>query len=557
MSRKDSRLDGKYPLAYTGVHPRSVPLFFSNDRGPTVNDKEFYIGTLWLNRDNLDLWMLADLSGGVALWIRFATLSNGVIDFITDAGTANAAASILNVIGDGVTDTTGLLNTLTTDLVNGADGELYIGDGALMASAVITSAGGSITITNGPNTINLEDPGTGAINQIDGDAGSALPILSNVQLLGGVNFATTAIGDSVSATLSTTPTLTGTLTLSLLGAGVMQTDAAGEVTSDNGADGEVLIGGGAAPAWENIISSDLTVTITNGVNTINLEANLFGITDIDGDTGTAVPVGGNVKVLGGTNITTVGAGNDLTINLDNSIVLAGTLTLDLLGVGVMQTDATGLVTSDNGANGQMLIGGGAAPAWANFTSPGGSIVITNGPNTINLEAPDVIPTDTVFNVIHSAADPLNPLPLGYTDQISLDYGTSHTLFDPGANVVNSHYVCPRTGKYNLQAAFRFYSTVAVGDTRFTMTLVTSNRTFEVINYDWLPNPGWAVMNEAQTLDFCCDLDIGDTAELFFIVDVLAIIPKPPDQYRNTVALDEATPAYDEVPTFLSGFYIGE
>lgn len=55
---------------------------------------------------------------------------------------------------------------------------------------------------------------------------------------------------------------------------------------------------------------------------------------------------------------------------------------------VTMADATGkLGVITPGTNGQLLIGAtGATPAWANLTSTVGAIVITNGANTINLEA---------------------------------------------------------------------------------------------------------------------------------------------------------------------------
>ncbi len=55
--------------------------------------------------------------------------------------------------------------------------------------------------------------------------------------------------------------------------------------------------------------------------------------------------------------------------------------------GVMQIDSTFKVGSSRGTNGQLLIGStGASPLWGNLTSVGGTVVITNAPNAINLEA---------------------------------------------------------------------------------------------------------------------------------------------------------------------------
>jgi hypothetical protein len=64
---------------------------------------------------------------------------------------------------------------------------------------------------------------------------------------------------------------------------------------------------------------------------------------------------------------------------------SGGFTDTALSTGVVQTNSSGLLSSSNGTNGQVLIGGGTAPAWANLTSSGNTITITNGANTINLE----------------------------------------------------------------------------------------------------------------------------------------------------------------------------
>jgi hypothetical protein len=53
-------------------------------------------------------------------------------------------------------------------------------------------------------------------------------------------------------------------------AGVVLIDNADKVGSSNGANGELLIGGGTGPVWANITSNDNSVTIANGANSIDL-----------------------------------------------------------------------------------------------------------------------------------------------------------------------------------------------------------------------------------------------------------------------------------------------
>jgi hypothetical protein len=52
--------------------------------------------------------------------------------------------------------------------------------------------------------------------------------------------------------------------------GVVMIDSADKLGSSNGANGELLIGGGTGPVWANLASSDGSVTITNGTNSIDL-----------------------------------------------------------------------------------------------------------------------------------------------------------------------------------------------------------------------------------------------------------------------------------------------
>ena len=97
-------------------------------------------------------------------------------------------------------------------------------------------------------------------------------------------------------------TVGGTVTFSSLGAGVVQANSSGVLSATDGTDGQLLIGATVgAPAWANLTSSDNTVLITNGANSIDLVAiggSGGGIVFLDADNsqhaGTAV-----VTVTGG------------------------------------------------------------------------------------------------------------------------------------------------------------------------------------------------------------------------------------------------------------------
>lgn len=106
------------------------------------------------------------------------------------------------------------------------------------------------------------------------------------------------------------------------------------------------------------------------------------------NSGDAVPNGGIVNVLGGSNIFTdavLGAPNTINIGLNDNVVIPGTLKLSFLlpNPGVLMVDNLGFVTGSNGANGQVIIGGGIGPTWATLTA-GAGIAITNGANSITI-----------------------------------------------------------------------------------------------------------------------------------------------------------------------------
>jgi hypothetical protein len=74
------RLNGLFPLSYTGVVPVSPPNFVMDNRPPTVNDsKNFYIGDIWLdqsaspNFSAANIWMLVSLVGNQATWINMCS----------------------------------------------------------------------------------------------------------------------------------------------------------------------------------------------------------------------------------------------------------------------------------------------------------------------------------------------------------------------------------------------------------------------------------------------------------------------------------------------------
>ncbi len=238
-------------LSYMGVASATPPNFFMIGRAPTNSDyKKFKFGDIWHQKDTQNIWMFTDLNAGVATWTDISipgsalftdiTVTPGDIT-ITDGGLiieAIAWTSTLRTLADGT----------VYGLPDGDDGELLIGATGLTPSwQNITSSGGTVTITNSSNGINLEAAGgTAANTYTTDDANVVAPDgAGNVNVVGGTNIGTTGAAAN-------------TITVHL----------------DNGTQGQILIGSDSGDsAWANLTSTNGTVTITEGDNTLNLEAN--------------------------------------------------------------------------------------------------------------------------------------------------------------------------------------------------------------------------------------------------------------------------------------------
>ena len=139
----------------------------------------------------------------------------------------------------------------------------------------------------------------------------------------------------------------GTVTVTALAAGVVQTSGAGTLGSSKGTNGQVLIGStSGVPAWAALTSGDGSISVTNGSNTIDIRATGGTSSSYVTDSGTATPVLGAINILGGTNIGTVGAGANVTINLDDAITTVGKITA---GVGLEMSAGVATITSTTNA----------------------------------------------------------------------------------------------------------------------------------------------------------------------------------------------------------------
>lgn len=273
---------------------------------------------------------------------------------VADGGTGLATITDHSlVVGSG----TGVL----TELGVATDGQLAIGStGVDPVLATLTSTSGTVVITNGAGSIDLDVvAGSGAVTTLDGDTGSATPVVGVININGSTNITTSAATSAVTISLDT------------------YIEAIDSVEFNNGG---------------------LIVTKTNVGDSYSFEAY---------DTSGAVF----------TTFATLTAGNPPTMDLDDAVTKngnyiyrangtdvpvtdGGTGASTLLDHGVLVGSGTAAVTPlAVGTDGQVLLGStGADPVFATLTSTGGTIDFTTGAGLLNLETNGIISKSFVTDV---------------------------------------------------------------------------------------------------------------------------------------------------------------
>lgn len=220
------RLNGLFPLSYTGVVPVSPVNFVMDDRAPTVNDsKNFYIGDLWLDTSSLpdvapkvdNLWMLVSLSRNDATWVNFGA---GNLESLSgNTGTNPVFPDVndnINVIGDGITiNVSGDgANTLTvsaiagTPSINTLTGDNSVPVPPLAGNINILGTAGNITVLGnaGTHTLTIDTGGDVASSFITNPAtGTAIPVAGALTFAGAGGIAVAASGHTVTISNSGTP----------------------------------------------------------------------------------------------------------------------------------------------------------------------------------------------------------------------------------------------------------------------------------------------------------------------------------------------------------------
>lgn len=148
------RKTGLNPLAYLGVEPITPPQQVQYPRSPTIGDKEFDLGTIWINLLSLQIYMLVqNTNASGAIWSLLSTGNSPVDRLIGNSGYADPNGSgDINVFGAtlNITTTGDNVNTLTVTLNN-----IITIDGALFPNTDIGANVGFIKFGSQPFITNL------------------------------------------------------------------------------------------------------------------------------------------------------------------------------------------------------------------------------------------------------------------------------------------------------------------------------------------------------------------------------------------------------------------
>jgi hypothetical protein len=350
--------------------------------------------------------------------------SSGPTGPVVETLTGNVGGSVaptlnnINIIGSGTVLVTGNPGTSTLTITNsGSVTDQYDAD-----TGTAVPSGGIINILGGASTAGVNIHTTASGNTVD-------VILNDSILLPATNGSGTegviyldgstfmhAGGDDSNTFLGTGSgnlTNTGTINLGLgIGALSSLTSGFGNVAAGNdalsnatNAEGNVAIGNALAnlvtglgnialgeDAGDSLSGANLNILIGHDV----ADSLLTGSNNIIiGESSGSAYTGAESSNIIISNTGDVSEDNVIRLGTDgsgtgqqNATYLAGVYNRSFASPsGVMQIDHNFKVGSSAGTNGQLLIGStGASPLWANLTSTGGSVVITNNANAINLEA---------------------------------------------------------------------------------------------------------------------------------------------------------------------------
>lgn len=314
-------------LTYPATNAFPVRKWLDPERDPASTDfKNFQVFDIWINDANDSAWIMVDRTATDGTWLQMGSSSTGILTITGDAGGAV-----------------------------GADG----------ANNINLLSGSNLTVTGVPgiNTLTITLDGTVA-SQYDTDAGSAVPALGILNILGSGGTTTSGAGNTVTVTSGpTVPT---------------------SFTADAGS---------ATPAANNLnVFGTGGITTTGAGDTITIDTDGTIATQYDADSGSATPALGVLNIVGSGSTVTSAAGNTVTITSTGGGVTWNEVTV--VGPTAMSVD-NGYVTNNVAQVGLTLpltsafgsvicVAGKGAGGWIINQNAGQSIVVVSSTSTVGV-----------------------------------------------------------------------------------------------------------------------------------------------------------------------------
>ena len=239
-----------------------------------------------------------------------------------------------------------------------------------------------LVLDHAPSGLDYADPGDVCVDLTGRDAYIACGTSAGLQVWipvgggsGAFNSLTVNPGN-MTVTAGNFEVTAGTVTIGAFGRGLVFSSAAGLLSASSGTNGQVVLGAtGASPAWGNITSSDGSLVVTVGANTLDLSVSGATVSSFPTDAGTANPVLGATTIAGGTNINTSAAGGTVTVNLDNSPSVSGSLTAGTsVAAGTTVTAGTNVIATAGSVTANVSV----VAVTGNITANAGNIAATLG-----------------------------------------------------------------------------------------------------------------------------------------------------------------------------------
>lgn len=251
----------KSTLTYPATNSFPVRKWLDQNRAPTSGDfKNFQIFDIWIF-EGQSAWIMIDRTATSGLWVQFSTSGTGILTITGDAGGAVGpdGANNINLLTGASLTVTGNpgTNTLTITLDSTVPLQFNEDAGSATAAANIIQVKGAagITTSGAGNTITVT-AGATVPTTFTEDAGSAIPAANNLNVLGTANqISTSGAGSTVTISLNgkvanqytadVGTAVPAANNLNIFGAGSTSTSASGSTVTITSTGGGI--------AWSEIV----------------------------------------------------------------------------------------------------------------------------------------------------------------------------------------------------------------------------------------------------------------------------------------------------------------